>query len=66
MIRGYWLALMYKPSYTRLLDGPHPFTAWGTDAVGHKSAPASQSWIQDRVAPAVTITSHPANPATAL
>jgi len=38
----------------------------GHRAVGHKSAPASQSWIQDRVAPAVTITSHPANPATAL
>ena len=50
-----------QPTYGGLFDGPHTFTAWATDPVGNKSAPASQTWVQDRVLPILTVTGGPPN-----
>ena len=42
-----------------LADGSHTFRVRATDPVGNQGAEATFTWIQDTVAPAVTITSGP-------
>jgi len=42
-------------TYSGLADGSHTFTAWAKDAAGNVSAPVSQSWVQDRVAPTISL-----------
>lgn len=50
-------------TYSGLADGSHTFAVRAIDRSGNVDAtPASFSWIVDTTAPAVTITSQPANP----